>query len=229
MAVITISRQYGSGGDEIAARVCDMLGYRYFDRRTMANMASEFGLSADSIVDFSEEMYEVRSFLDRLRGPRVVAQTRAWREDASGHRVAEVQDLDEDVAIRLVQGTIRAVYENDNLVILGRGGQAILKDMPGVLHVRIEAQQGDRAQRIQDQEEVSPQVAQRTITERDRAAAAYLKRFYGVDWSDPTLYHLVINTGKWDIEAAAHLVVNALSYLPPVESSDEEPGRTGDE
>jgi cytidylate kinase len=229
MAVITISRQYGSGGDEIAARVCDMLGYRYFDRRIMTNMASEFGLSADSIVDFSEEMYEVRSFLDRLRGPRVVAQTRAWREEPGGRRVPEVQDLDEDLAIRLVQSTIQAVYEDDNIVILGRGGQAILKDMPGVLHVRIEAPPDDRAQRIQDQEEASPQVAQRTIAERDRAAAAYLKRFYDIDWSDPVHYHMVINTGKLDIEATAHLIVNALSYLPAVESPDEEEERAGDE
>jgi cytidylate kinase len=229
MAVITISRQYGSGGDEIAARVCDMLGYRYFDRRIMANMASEFGLSADSIVDFSEDMYEVRSFLDRLRGPRVVAQTRAWREEPGGRRVPEVQDLDEDLVIRLVQGTIQAVYEDDNIVILGRGGQAILKDMPGVLHVRIEAPPDDRAQRIQDQEEASPQVAQRTIAERDRAATAYLKRFYDIDWSDPVYYHMVINTGKLDIEAVAHLIVNALSYLPAVESPDEEEERAGDE
>ena len=229
MAVITISRQYGSGADQIAARVCDMLGYRYFDRKIMANMASEFGLAADSIVDFSEEMYEVRTFLDRLRGPRVVAQTRAWREDPSGRRVPEVQDLDEDLVIRLVQGTIRAVYEDGNIVVLGRGGQAILKDMPGVLHVRVEAPPDARIQRIQDQEDVGEEAAQKTMAERDKAAAAYLKRFYGVGWSDLTLYHLVINTGKWDIEAAAHLVVNALSYLPPVESSDEGPGRTGDE
>lgn len=220
MAVITISRQYGSGADEIAARVCDMLGYRYFDKRIMANMASDLGLSAENIVDFSEEQYKLRSFLDRLRGPRVVAQTRVWTQDVSGRRMQSVQDLDEEQAIALVRGVIEAVYEDDNIVILGRGGQAILKDMLGVLHVRVEAPLDARIQRIQAQEDVSQQAAERAITERDKAAADYLKRFYDIDWSDPMLYHLVINTGKWDVEAAAHLIVNALSYLPPVESSD---------
>jgi cytidylate kinase len=55
MAVITISRQYGSPGNEIAVRVCEILGYHYFDKRLMAQVASEVGLSEQEIVDFSEE------------------------------------------------------------------------------------------------------------------------------------------------------------------------------
>jgi cytidylate kinase len=220
MAVITVSREYGSGADEVAARVCDMLGYRYFDKRIMARMASEFGTSAENIVDFSEDKYKMRSFLDRLRGPRVVAQTRVWTEDTNGRRVQSIQELDEEQAIRLVQSTIRAVYEDDNIVILGRGGQAILKEMPGVLHVRIEAPFDIRSARIQGDEEAGQeQPTEKTIVERDKAAAAYLKRFYDIDWADPVHYHLVINTGKFDVEAAAHLIVNALAYLPPVESA----------
>ena len=93
MAVITISRQYGSGADDIAAQVCDKLGYRYFDKRLMAGIASEFGLPESGIVDFSEDKYKARGFLDRFRGPRVVAQTRTWREDLSGRRVPETEQL----------------------------------------------------------------------------------------------------------------------------------------
>lgn len=220
MAVITISRQYGSGADAVAARVCDMLGYRYFDKRMIAGMASEFGMSASTIVDFSEEGYKVRGFLERFRGPRVVAQYRAWTEDLEGRRVPVTEQLDEEQAIRLVQGSIRAAYEGDNIVILGRGGQAILREMPGVLHVRVEAPLEARIQRIQAEESVSEQDAQKTISTRDRAAADYLRRFHDIEWSDPLLYHLVINTGRWDVDASAHVVVNAVSYLPPVEASD---------
>ena len=68
MTVITISRQYGSGGDEVALRVCEMLEYRYFDKMLMRQVASEVGFSAGEIVDFSEDNYKVRSFLDRLFG-----------------------------------------------------------------------------------------------------------------------------------------------------------------
>ena len=217
MAVITISRQHGSGGDEVAARVCDMLGYRFFDKRVMERMATEFGVSSSNVVDFSEEQYEVRGFLDRLRGPRVVAQVRSWSEDVSGRREPVVQQLDEHQAISMVRRTILAAYDQDNIVILGRGGQAILRGQPGVLHIRIEAPLEDRVHRVQQEEGVNERDAGRQVTGRDKAAADYVDNFYEVDWSDPMLYDLVLNTGTWDAEAAARIIVNAVSHLPPGE------------
>jgi cytidylate kinase len=216
MAVITISRQYGTGADNIAARVCDSLGYRYFDKGVMSRMATEFGLTPENVIDFSEERYEIRSFLDRLRGPRVVAQIRTWREDVSGRRTPAVEELDEEQAVLTVRRTIEAAYEQDNIVILGRGGQAILGDKAGVLHVRVEAPLAARIAYLMDKESLTEQGAERRITERDRAAQDYVKNFYNIDWSDPVHYHLVINTGRWDVDAAARLIVNALSLLPPM-------------
>jgi cytidylate kinase len=173
-------------------------------------------------VDFWVDNYKVQGFLNRLlRGPRVVAHVSTWKRDASGAKVKEVAQLDEDQAITLVRGTIQAAYKEGNVVILGRGAQAILKDMPDVLHVRIEAPLSARLQRIQDQEVISLEAAQVIATQRDKAAADYLDRFYGIDWSDPMLYDLVINTRKWGVESAAHLIANAISYLPPAQTPDQ--------
>jgi len=225
MAVITISRQYGSGGDQIAARVCEMLGYRYFDKRLMAQVAAEVGLSPTEVVDFSEENYQVRSFLERLmgwrRGSRVVAQVATWTEAPSGARSREVAALDETHGIALVQSAIEAAYKHDNVVIVGRGGQAFLKKLPGVLHVRIEAPLEARYQRIQERENVSLTEAREAALKYDRAAADYLERFYHINWADSLLYDLVINTGRLGIEAAAHLIVNAVGYLPQPEAAEE--------
>ena len=127
--------------------------------------------------------------------------------------------MDENQAIALVHGTIEANCKWGNIVIIGRGGQGILKDKPGVLHVRIEAPLDIRVKRIQDQENVGPTAAQEKATQRDKAAADYLMRFYDIDWADPMLYDLAINTGKLGVDAAAHLIVNAVGYLPPTESS----------
>jgi cytidylate kinase len=215
MAVITISRQYGTDADNIAARVCELLGYRYFDKGVMARMATEFGLTPENIIDFSEERYEMRSFLDRLRGPRVVAQVRTWREDLSGRRTAAVEEMDEEQAILVVRRTVASAHEQDNIVIMGRGGQAILREKPGVLHVRVEAPLAARVAHVQEHEGLSERAAERMITERDRKAEDYVKNFYDIDWSDPVHYHVVINTGRWDTDAAARLIVNALSLLPP--------------
>ena len=86
-----------------------------------------------------------------------------------------------------------------------RGGQSVFKDMPGELHVRIEASEDARSQRIQKEQDVSLKEAEKIVAKRDKAAEFHLKRFYEIGWSNPLHYHLVINTGKWDTEAAAHL------------------------
>ena len=215
MAVVTISRRFGSGGDEIAGRVCELLGYRYFDKALMAQVATEMGLAEGEIVDFSEDIYEMRSFLERLfRTPRKITQLEAIPEDRPGSVIAVVEKLDEAHSIALVQSTIQAASNEGNVVIIGRGGQAILKDKPDVLHVRIEAPLDNRVQRLCDRANFSLGGAHDTAIKRDRASADYLKRFYDIDWEDSLLYDLVINTGRVDIEAAAQLIVKAVSFLP---------------
>jgi cytidylate kinase len=223
MAVITISRQYGSGGDEIAARVCEELGYRPFDKRLMAQVASEMGLSEREIVDFSEANYKVRGVMERLfgrRSARIVAEAGSWTQDTSGARAVQVEQLDEEWCVRMVRTTIQAAYERGNVVIVGRGGQAILQDKPGVLHVRLQAPLGARIIHVRYQEttglasEFQQRAAQDLIADRDRAAAEYLRRFHDVDWADPSLYHLVLDTKKWGTEPAVQLIVQAVGCLP---------------
>ena len=223
MAVVTISRQYGSSGDEIATRVCEELGYRAFDKRLMAQVASEAGLSEREIVDFTEANYKVRGFLERLfgrRGARVVAETGAWTEDSSGARSAQVAQLDEEWCVRMVRTTVQAAHKRGNVVIVGRGGQAILQDKPGVLHVRLQAPLGARIVHVRYQEAVGlapgfqQRAAEEIVSERDRATAEYLRRFHGIDWADPELYHMVLDTQKWGVEPAVQLIVQAVDCLP---------------
>ena len=218
MAVITISRRFGSGGDEIARQVCALLGYRYFDKELMAQVATELGLAVDEIWDLSEDTYEVRSFLERLLGaPRKITRLETIPEDRPGALIEIVDRLDEAQSIALVQSTIQAAYRAGNVVIVGRGGQAILKNQPDVLHVRVEAPLADRVERLYARANYSLGGASDTAVKRDRASADYLKRFYQIDWADPLLYDLVINTGRLGLEAAAQLIVRATSFLPKKE------------
>jgi cytidylate kinase len=215
MSVITISRQYGSGGDEIAAQVCEILGYRYFDKRLIAQLVSDLAMSEIKMEDFSEDDYQVRNILERLFGTsrRTSAQIRAWIQDIEGKRQLEVQHLDEEHLISLIRDAIQMVYRQDNIVIVGRGGQAILKDQPNVLHVRIEALFEARVQYLRKREDLTLEDAQQKLIQKDKAAADYLKRFYDIDWEDPKHYHLVINTGKCHIIDAVKLLANAVEIL----------------
>jgi len=221
MSVITISRQYGSGGDEIADRVCELLGYRHFDKRLIKEAAVEAGLSDQEVIDYTEDSYRVKNFIERLTGrPIPVAKVSVWKEDSKGVRSAENVILSDDVALGLVQKAVKAAHQVGNMIIVGRGGQLILKDQPDVLHVRIEAPMEERIQRVKEllkQEKQAYQAdinlrraAQDVIVTRDFASADYIQQYYAVDWADPLLYHIVLNSAKVTVEQAAQIIVDLI-------------------
>jgi CMP/dCMP kinase len=228
MAVITVSRQYGSGGDEISDLVCQQLGYHHFDRRQIARAAFEAGFSEQEIVHYSEyleESFKLKKFVKHLmrRRSNPSPKTADRLETDAKMLNAEDQLYNEASALALVQKAIKAAYQAGNMLIIGRGGQIVLRDYQGVLHVRIEAPLEYRIQRInsrlrEEQRAYYPQMeirraAQDLIAERDSDSASYIRRFYGADWGDPFLYHAVLNTAKLSIDQAARIIVDMVKSL----------------
>jgi CMP/dCMP kinase len=215
MAVITMSRQVGSGSQELAQLLCAELGLNAFDKYTMLRVASEVGISPEEVIDYSEAEYERRGFLDELlRRSRTVAESSMWigSPDIGYERRSRI--LDEYDAISMVRATILAAYERDQVLIIGRGGQAILEYKPDVLHVRVVAPMEERLARVEAQQELDRSKARRYLQDSDANTAEYLRTFYHIDPDDPTLYHLVVNTGLLGIEGAASLIKESFVKLP---------------
>ena len=141
MAAVTASRQIGSSGDEVAARVAERLGWCYFDKSVMVMVARERGLSEAEVVDFSEDCYRDRTFVDLLLGRTTpVGNATVWDTNARGDEVAAANVLlNQESAVIAVSGTIRCLAERGSVVVVGRGGQAVLRGRPSVLHVRVVA------------------------------------------------------------------------------------------
>lgn len=221
MPVITISRQVGSGGEEIARRLCDTLDYRYLDKWLLKKVASEVGLSENEVIDFTEDHYKAHSLFERLFGPRprVVANVSTRSRDTTGAENIARTALNEEQCIDLVRTAVVAAHKRGNIVIAGRGSQVILKDKFDALHIRIESPLPLRIQNISREENLSERDALSYIEDRDRAAAQYVERFFGARWDDPMLYHLVINTGKFSLDTSVATIVSAVRQL------DEAPAR----
>jgi cytidylate kinase len=214
MAVITISRLVGSGGDEVARRVCELLDYRYFDKVLLAQVAQELGVAEAEAVDFSDDTYRMRSFVDALlRRSAPVSTASVWTSTAQGVATKTTTALDEDTASRFEASAIRSLRERGRVVVCGRGGQAILRGEPDVLHVRIVAGREDRIPRLMQDAHMTRGAANAYMDERDHAVADYLKRFHNIDWTDPLLYHLIINTSLFSLEKAAQMIVAALRQM----------------
>ena len=220
MAVVTISREYGSGGDQVAARLCEILGYHSFGKAQITLAAEETSMSGLNAVDYSEDNHEVQSFLNRLLGRSASSvQNIAWTENPSIASRPKRADVHEVAVLSLVKRAIKAALRANNMVIVGRGWQVLLKDTPGVLHVRIEAPLEHRTRFIMEQMKAAQKgdqansglmrAADEMISNRDLASADYIRRYYNVDWADPELYHIVLNLGLLNVEQAAQIIAAA--------------------
>ncbi|GAP15971.1 cytidylate kinase [Longilinea arvoryzae] len=214
MTTITLSRQLGSGGDSIASRVSELLNYRLFDKNMILQVAAEVGLSESEIVDFSEDSHVARNFFERLfGGPRTVSRSRVWVESPGGVRTAQDIRLDDQSSVAITQASVQAAYRRGNVVIVGRGGQAILRGRKDVLHVRIVAPLEMRIARLVDEQFTSYETATQMVKQHDRASQDYLKHYYDIDWDDPLLYHMIINTGQCSVEMAAQWIQFAVQVM----------------
>lgn len=223
MAIITISRQYASGGDEVADRVGEALGYPHFDKSMITQAAAEAGISESEVFDYSEDSHKVRSFMDRLFN-RSVMMAAGYMLESGGFSVYDLDmPLGEDVMLSLVQKAIRSAYQIGNMVIVGRGSQVILQGKPKAVHIRIEAPMEYRIQCLKEKIKQSRQLyqadlearrdAQDIILDRDAASADYIKRHYNRDWNDALLYHLVLNMGRISTERATQVIVDLVKDL----------------
>src|SRR5512146_70579 len=126
MAVITISRQFGSHGDTVAQLLCDRLGYRLFDKNLMAGLGVQFGLKPAQIADVSAETHSAKSLIERLFG-----NYQNPFGDVSGWTFGASQDAREEAAVAQVKELLGAAYDQGKVVVVGRGGQVVLAGKPG--------------------------------------------------------------------------------------------------
>lgn len=232
MAVITISRQLGSGGDEIARRVGNTLGYRLFDKQMIEDAAREAGLLEHEIIDLSEDNYPVHTFLDRLFGTMATGALVGFG-GADGIFMLEASEqmqVNEEGSFELVKKAVTTACSVGNLIVVGRGGQLLLKDQSGCLHVRIEALLETRVGRVKEQLQSKgirdasatrltngdlERQARDLIERRDRASADYIHNFFHARLDDPSLYHVVLNTSKLSLEQAVQVIVYMVHQLQP--------------
>ncbi len=183
MSVITISREFGSGGAQIAKDVADSLGYHFADKETIAQLLSQYGY-----VRFGQEYDTLPGFLSRFDSRR-----------------AEMVDM--------LNRVILALAAHDNVVILGRGSFALLTGYADVLNVRTQAPLSVRIRRIMEEQNISPIAAETLVNENDVVRANFIESSYNVRWDSATLFDLVIDTGKVPLQSAVNWLIETSRNL----------------
>jgi cytidylate kinase len=180
MAIVTLSHQLGAGGGQIARAVAQGLHYRCIGPEVLAAAAERHGLAQEQLTRLGEAK---PAFLDRLG--------------------SETQ-----VYLAVMQSAIHDAALEDNVVLLGRGGQWLLRGIPHVLRVRVIAPFEMRVRRLAEVAESTGRDAVSDFLRRDDADRAGRMRYlYDQDIDDPRLYDLVISTANGDLEGAAAIIV----------------------
>lgn len=206
MAVVTIARQLGSGGEEIALAVARELNVPYYDKEVIALAADRLGITEEMA---SSEMAE-RPLVNRLIS-LLLLRTPPGAPVASDEP-ASVMDVKRitSTGYRLtLEEVIRELAATGKAVIVGRASQVILQSTPQVIHVFITAPMADRIDRVMRERGVGRAEAQRLIEASDQERAGYLMAEYGTTWQSPYLYSLMINTGRCSTTTAVAAIVAA--------------------
>ncbi|MGQ0701559.1 MAG: AAA family ATPase [Gemmatimonadales bacterium] len=200
--IVTISRQFGAGGSEVARRVAAVLGWKLVDNDLIDRVAEQAGLPREEVARKEER---APGFLERL----IRALTRAVPElfPRPAEKVPEPEEA------RLVRVTGQVVAEQcaqGNVVVVGRGAPAVLRHQPDAIHVKVVAPRPFRLRTAMQRFGIDGAEAERTLEETDGGRARYHTQYYGRDWNDPANYHLVLNTEALGYDGAAHLIVEAV-------------------
>jgi cytidylate kinase len=199
--VLTVSGEYGSGGADIARRVSERLGWQLLDKAFILEIARRIRVEPDLVQHFDER---VASWLHR------VSRAALWHGAFEGVAAMAPEDFfDAGTVAELARHVIEGAYERGNCVIVGRGAQCILQGHADALHVFIYAPRHQRIARIR-QRLPAAKDAEELIRATDRQRAEYIRMHFGCNWSDPHLYHLLINSELGE-SLAASLIVDALA------------------
>jgi cytidylate kinase len=193
MAIITVARQIGSLGNEIAADVAQRLHYTLIDQRKLQMAAESYGMLKSEL----EEVHEKR--------PTLVTRYLTMR-----HRAY----------LDMIQTITYNYAREDNVVILGRGATVLLSDVPSALHVNIFAPYNRRVEVVMSREGVTRSLAEQLVKESDQDRAGYMKYLFDRDWMDPLLYDVMINAGVITPERACNLIVDAAHAKELLEAHD---------
>lgn len=231
MPVITVSGSLASGAREIAQAVARDMDLGYVDHEILVEAARQLGVSVSAVESreertggFGERVASVlRTLMERSAAAGVAdPMSGAGLESVLGRTYAEAAELaadagglDDEKYAQTLSAVIRGIAARGNVVILGRGSQAILHDHPDTLHVYVAAPRELRIENLMKRDGISREEAERRIKASDQSRRAFHKRFFKIEPDEPHVYDIGINGARISVETAAKIVEIAATQFVP--------------
>ena len=197
MSVIVISRQFGAGGKTLGEMVSEKLNYTFVDNDIIQMVAKQAKVSTNFVESIEGEAGgKLLKFMSGLVRKSFVERILS---DEHGY-------IDEEIYVDLLYKIIYQIADEGNAVILGRGGQYILRDRADVFHVLLIAEKTDRIRFMEEHYNLNPTQAKQSVNREDKRRINLYKKFGKEDYDSPDLYHLVLNMSRLKLEDASELI-----------------------
>jgi cytidylate kinase len=209
---MTVYAELGSDGEYVARAVAERLGLSFIDRHVLAHAVDDSLPTSRTVPEYD---------LARGRWVRQVAQRAiTLARSPSDLRVfgdpppiVSTGALSDEAYLRILQTILLELSRQGKVLIFGRGAEALLRDHPTSVHVRLVAPMDRRIRRVMELLQVERASAMEHIGRADSVHAGYLKYAVNVDWTDPSLYDLTVNTARFPEDRAVDLVVSSVNIL----------------
>lgn len=196
--IITIGRQYGSGGRAVAKKLAEVMNIAFYDKELLAEASKESGICQEVMENYDEKQ-EKRSFLSMMGFQARMDPAGMYLEMPMNHRIFLAQF-----------DAIRKIADKGPCVIVGRCADYVLRDHDNVLNVFIKASMEERIKRITMLYDMDQMKAEETIRKADKQRATYYNYYATGTWGDVTNYHLCLDTGVMGIDGAVELIRSAV-------------------
>jgi len=199
MPIVTISRQYGSGGSEVAERVANALGWHLYDNAMVDEVARRLGMSTEEVSAREERVPSL---------PERIATAMALGVPEVMPTVADLAtEPSEERIVAVTKRVIEEAVQAGPAVLVGRGAQCMLAARADALHVFCYAPAEVLASYVITNFGVSTAEAHRIVAEKNHQREQYVKRYWKRNWRDLANYHLCVNTAWLGLDGAADVVV----------------------
>ena len=196
--IITISREYGSGGRQIGEQLAKELGIPFYDKVLIDIIAKDMGMASGYVEEASEKMTMSQAFNIATMGYYAVSPI-----------IDTVQVIGEDVFIAQSK-IIKELAEKEPCVIVGRCADYILKDRDDVLNVFIHADYDTRVKRAIEEYGIKSSNVSSVIRKSDKARAKHYAFYCEKKWGQIENYHMVLDSGKFGVDKTVELIKAAL-------------------
>ena len=201
MSIVTISRLYGSGGSEVAARVAADLGWALLDNAVVDSVSARLGITPSEVAAREER---VASLVERLVDAMALG-SQEWLSPLSAAKRAPT----EEQLVEVTQHIVEEAIARGPFVIVGRGAQAMLAQRTDALHVFSYAPRSALIARSMARDRLDEEAATRLVDDMNSHREAWVRKHWNRAWTQHSNYHLTVNTEWLGIEGAAHVVTHA--------------------